>query len=264
VPTSSGSPERHRPGDEHGGGHGTRRARRIGIAVRAALVGLFVIPLLRLRRRFATFQWDELLLEVDSWPSFYRRPRIVVWLYRWLLFRYLFMAGAAVGFGRRHVAQPHRARISLRDPCRRLPGTPRTRRSGPSSVAPRHARYRGGVAFLIFGRVARGGPGVLGFRADALTGKPLPFNLPTMPRRFPVRRRGTAKCDSNAAGARVGEQATRVSRTATSIAVLVALRARWSRSNVATIYRYTLPVASTPTDAIAPLFIVNSKRYLPS
>jgi hypothetical protein len=41
-----------------------------------------------------SFQWDSLLLEVGFLSIFLTGgSRIVVWLYRWLVFRYLFMAG---------------------------------------------------------------------------------------------------------------------------------------------------------------------------
>ena len=69
-----------------------------GIAVRAALVGLFALYLsyVYAGQAFMTFQWDELLLEVGFLAIFLTGgSRIVIWLYRWLLFRYLFMAGAA-------------------------------------------------------------------------------------------------------------------------------------------------------------------------
>jgi hypothetical protein len=41
------------------------------------------------------FQWDLLLVEAGFLAIFLTaRSRIVVWLYRWLIFRYLFLAGA--------------------------------------------------------------------------------------------------------------------------------------------------------------------------
>src|SRR5262249_9211120 len=43
---------------------------------------------------FMSFQWDSLLLEVGFLAIFLTGgSRIVVWLYRWLAFRYLFLAG---------------------------------------------------------------------------------------------------------------------------------------------------------------------------
>lgn len=70
----------------------------LGIAVRAALVGLFGLYLsyTYAGQVFMEFQWDLLLLEAGFLAIFLTgRSRIVVWLYRWLAFRYLFMAGAA-------------------------------------------------------------------------------------------------------------------------------------------------------------------------
>ena len=69
----------------------------LGIAVRPALVGLFALYLsyTYAGQAFMTFQWDLLLLEAGFLAIFLTgNSRIVVWLYRWLVFRYLFMAGA--------------------------------------------------------------------------------------------------------------------------------------------------------------------------
>src|SRR5262249_42644841 len=69
-----------------------------GVAVRPALVGLFALYLsyTYARQAFMTFQWDLLLLESGFLAIFATGgSRIIVWLYRWLVFRYLFMAGAA-------------------------------------------------------------------------------------------------------------------------------------------------------------------------
>lgn len=69
----------------------------LGIAVRAALSALFVLYLsyTYAGQVFMTYQWDLLLLEAGFLAIFLTgRSRIVVWLYRWLAFRFLFMAGA--------------------------------------------------------------------------------------------------------------------------------------------------------------------------
>jgi predicted DCC family thiol-disulfide oxidoreductase YuxK len=63
---------------------------------RAALVALFVLYLsyTYAAQDFMSFQWDTLLLEVGFLAIFLTGgSRIVVWLYRWLVFRYLFLAG---------------------------------------------------------------------------------------------------------------------------------------------------------------------------
>ena len=69
----------------------------VGIWVRAALIGLFVLYLsyTYAGQVFMSFQWDLLLLESGFLAIFLiGGSRVVVWLYRWLLFRYLFLAGA--------------------------------------------------------------------------------------------------------------------------------------------------------------------------
>src|SRR4030095_9522512 len=64
---------------------------------RPALVGLFALYLsyVYAGQDFMTFQWDSLLLEAGFLAIFLAGgSRIVVWLYRWLVFRYLLLAGA--------------------------------------------------------------------------------------------------------------------------------------------------------------------------
>ena len=65
---------------------------------RPALIGLFALYLSyeSAGQDFMTFQWDSLLLEVGFLAIFLTGgSKIVIWLYRWLVFRYLFLAGAA-------------------------------------------------------------------------------------------------------------------------------------------------------------------------
>jgi hypothetical protein len=64
---------------------------------RPALIGLFALYLsyVYAGQGFMSFQWDVLLLEAGFLAIFLTGgSRIVVWLYRWLVFRYLFLAGA--------------------------------------------------------------------------------------------------------------------------------------------------------------------------
>jgi predicted DCC family thiol-disulfide oxidoreductase YuxK len=64
---------------------------------RPALIGLFALYLsyVYAGQSFMSFQWDTLLLEVGFLAIFLTGgSRIVVWLYRWLVFRYVFLAGA--------------------------------------------------------------------------------------------------------------------------------------------------------------------------
>ena len=65
---------------------------------RPALIGLFALYLsyVYAGQDFMSFQWDSLLLEAGFLAIFLTGgSRAVVWLYRWLVFRYLFMAGLA-------------------------------------------------------------------------------------------------------------------------------------------------------------------------
>ena len=67
-------------------------------STRAALIGLFALYLsyFYAGQDFMGFQWDLLLLEAGFLAIFLGSgSRIVIWLYRWFVFRYLFLAGAA-------------------------------------------------------------------------------------------------------------------------------------------------------------------------
>ncbi len=69
----------------------------LGLWTRAALIGLFALYLsyVYAGQDFMSFQWDLLLLEVGFLAIFLTGgSRIVVWLYRWLVFRYFLLAGA--------------------------------------------------------------------------------------------------------------------------------------------------------------------------
>ena len=68
----------------------------VGRGTRPALIGLYVLYLsyVYAGQAFMSFQWDSLLLEVGFLAIFLTGgSRIVVWLFRWLLFRYVFMSG---------------------------------------------------------------------------------------------------------------------------------------------------------------------------
>ena len=69
----------------------------LGKWVRPALVGLFVLYLsyVYAGQTFMSYQWDLLLLEAGFLAIFLTAgSRIVIWLYRWLIFRYMFLSGA--------------------------------------------------------------------------------------------------------------------------------------------------------------------------
>src|SRR6266699_4410545 len=69
----------------------------LGIWARPALTGALALYLsfVYAGQVFTNFQWDQLLLEAGFLAIFLTAgSRIVVWLYRWLVFRFLFLAGA--------------------------------------------------------------------------------------------------------------------------------------------------------------------------
>ena len=69
----------------------------LGLLVRPALVALFALYLsfVYAGQIFFSFQWDMLLLEAGFLAIFLTGgSRIVVWLYRLLLFRFMFLSGA--------------------------------------------------------------------------------------------------------------------------------------------------------------------------
>ncbi len=61
-----------------------------------ALIALFVLylSLSVSGQDFLQFQWDSLLLEAGFLAIFLGRAQIVVWLFRWLVFRLMFMSGS--------------------------------------------------------------------------------------------------------------------------------------------------------------------------
>src|SRR5205823_9450267 len=66
-------------------------------AHRALLLALFVLylSLVSAGQDFMSFQWDNLLLEAGSLAILLVTPsNVVVWLFRWLLFRLMFLSGA--------------------------------------------------------------------------------------------------------------------------------------------------------------------------
>ena len=68
----------------------------LGVFSRGALLVAFVcyLSLLNGSQEFLSFQWDILLLEAGFLSLFLGYSRIVVWLFRWLLFRLMFLSGA--------------------------------------------------------------------------------------------------------------------------------------------------------------------------
>jgi hypothetical protein len=70
----------------------------LGVRARLCLIALFALylSLVHAGQVFMNFQWDYLLLEAGFLAIFLPgRPRIVIWLFRWLLFRLRFLSGAS-------------------------------------------------------------------------------------------------------------------------------------------------------------------------
>jgi hypothetical protein len=68
----------------------------LNIGQRAALIAAFILylSLFHAAQPFLNFQWDALLLESGFLAIFLTpRSRVVIWLFRWLLFRLRFMSG---------------------------------------------------------------------------------------------------------------------------------------------------------------------------
>ena len=67
----------------------------VGFHRRLVLIFLFILYLsvVVAGQDFLSFQWDYLLLEVGFIAIFLRDSHLVVWLYRWLLFRLMFVSG---------------------------------------------------------------------------------------------------------------------------------------------------------------------------
>ncbi len=67
-----------------------------GLWRRIALAALYVLylSLSSVGQEFLSFQWDALLLEAGFLALVFGRSRLAVWLYRWLLFRLMFLSGS--------------------------------------------------------------------------------------------------------------------------------------------------------------------------
>jgi predicted DCC family thiol-disulfide oxidoreductase YuxK len=68
----------------------------LGLNWRALRIGSFVLylSLVTTGQIFMGYQWDALLLEAGFLAIFLGSARIMVWLFRWLLFRLIFLSGA--------------------------------------------------------------------------------------------------------------------------------------------------------------------------
>ncbi len=59
-----------------------------------AILFVFYLSLSSVGQEFLSFQWDALLIEAGFLAIFLGNSRVVVWLFRWLLFRLMFLSGA--------------------------------------------------------------------------------------------------------------------------------------------------------------------------
>ncbi len=243
-----------------------------GIAVRAALVGLFTLYLsyVYAGQVFMTYQWDALLLETGFLAIFLTGgSRVVVWLYRWLLFRYLFMAGVAKlvsgdpTWRNLTALEYHFETQPLPTPLAWYAAhLPHWILAGGTAAT---LVVEVGVVFLIFApRRLRAVAAwcVLGFQSlIALTGNYNFFNLLTMLLCIflfdDAALRGVLP---TRLGARIAELAPRAGRTATTIAAAVAFTI--VPVGVNRVWRLLsgtgFPAADILTSAIAPFLVVNS------
>ncbi|MCG8433447.1 MAG: lipase maturation factor family protein [Gammaproteobacteria bacterium] len=79
------------------GGAGLSIALFFGFWQRLILITLYIfyLSLLTAGQVFMTFQWDTLLLEVGFLAIFFTAgSTVVLWLYRWLVFRFMLLSGA--------------------------------------------------------------------------------------------------------------------------------------------------------------------------
>ncbi len=67
-----------------------------GMRHRAALAALYLLylSLSSIGQDFLSFQWDGLLLEAGFLALVFGRTQLAVWMYRWLLFRLMFLSGS--------------------------------------------------------------------------------------------------------------------------------------------------------------------------
>jgi predicted DCC family thiol-disulfide oxidoreductase YuxK len=243
----------------------------LGIAARWALVGLFALYLsyVYAGQVFMMFQWDLLLLEVGFLAIFLiGGSRIVVWLYRWLVFRYVFMAGAAKLLS----GDPTWRNLTALDYHFETQPLP-TPLAWYAAHLPHWTLIAGtaatlvvevGVVFLIFAprrlRAAAAWCVVVFQILITLTGNYNFFNLLTillcvflfddaaLRAVFPAR-----------PGARIAARALHPGRTATTIAAVIALTVVPVGMNQIW-QRFTgrgIPVADTLADVVSPLLIVN-------
>ena len=244
----------------------------LGLATRWALMGLFALYLsyVYAGQVFMTFQWDLLLLEAGFLAIFLTGgSRIVVWLYRWLVFRYLFMAGAAKLLS----GDPTWRSLTALDYHFETQPLP-TPLAWYAAHLPHGMLVAGtaatlvvevGVVFLIFApRRLRAAAAWCIFVFQlliVLTGNYNFFNLLTMLLCvFLLDDAALRGALPGRLGARIAARAPHPSQTATTIAAVIALTVVPAGMNQVW-QRFTgegIPLADTLTNALSPLLVVNA------
>ena len=238
---------------------------------RTALAGLFALYLsyVYAGQDFMSFQWDTLLLEAGFLALFLPGgSRIIVWLFRWLVFRYLFLAGVVkllsgdptwhtltaleYHFWTQPLPTPLAWYASQLPPWLLIGGTAATLVIELGSVflifLPRRLRAAAACGVLLLQSLI------------VLTGNYNFFNLLTMLMCvFLFDDAALHRLSSRWLESRAPSHAPLPSRTATAVAaalalivVPVGLNRIWQ-----TVARADLPVLGAVTRAVSPLFIVN-------
>ncbi len=238
---------------------------------RTALAGLFALYLsyVYAGQDFMSFQWDTLLLEAGFLAIFLPGgSRIIVWLFRWLVFRYLFLAGVVkllsgdptwhtltaleYHFWTQPLPTPLAWYASQLPPWLLIGGTAATLVIELGSVflifLPRRLRAAAACGVLLLQSLI------------VLTGNYNFFNLLTMLMCvFLFDDAALHRLSSRWLESRAPSHAPLPSRTATAVAaalalivVPVGLNRIWQ-----TVARADLPVLGAVTRAVSPLFIVN-------
>jgi len=238
---------------------------------RTALAGLFALYLsyVYAGQDFMSFQWDTLLLEAGFLALFLPGgSRIIVWLFRWLVFRYLFLSGVVkllsgdptwhtltaleYHFWTQPLPTPLAWYASQLPPWLLIGGTAATLVIELGSVflifLPRRLRAAAAFGVLLLQSLI------------VLTGNYNFFNLLTMLMCvFLFDDAALHRLSSRWLESRAPSHAPLPSRTATAVAaalalivVPVGLNRIWQ-----TVARADLPVLGAVTRAVSPLFIVN-------
>lgn len=243
----------------------------LGILQRVALVGLFALYLsfIYAGQIFMTYQWDMLLVETGFLAIFLTTGAgVVVWLYRFLLFRFLFLAGVVklasgdatwqqlTALDYHFFTQPLPSPLAFY--AAQLPHWLLTTATAAALVIELVA-----VVLIFWPRRPRmlAAALVIAFQlCIMLTGSYNWFNLLTMLLcLFLLDDRVLARVLPGGVVARITAQAPHPGRLATAVAAMVALVVVPVGLNLvyAPLAGRNLPLLGAPTEALAPLLVVN-------